>query len=213
MPGIYATFVNVISCRQFWAAFSFVARSNERSELGEWSVVRSWIGKRTYLVGGLVQPVVWQFWFPWQETYDVTVSSQYTEGGGGGLRCHKMNAPISIPSVACCISEVPISNLGPQTCRPDSFHFPRTSSAPATNHDTRNTRTNECHHCIANYRHLRCSGVLRECQAACEYDRVKEVEMCKACSTHGNRMKTFSILAGEPEGMRPLGRGYYWNGA
>jgi hypothetical protein len=36
-------------------------------------------------------------------------------------------------------------------------------------------------------------------------DEVKEDEMGRACSTHGEKMNTYRILMGRSEGKRPLG--------
>jgi hypothetical protein len=38
------------------------------------------------------------------------------------------------------------------------------------------------------------------------YDQVKEDEMGRACSTNGEKRNAYRILAGKPEGKRPLGR-------
>jgi hypothetical protein len=37
-------------------------------------------------------------------------------------------------------------------------------------------------------------------------DQVKEDEMGRACSTHGEKRNAYRILVGKPEGKRPLGR-------
>jgi hypothetical protein len=37
-------------------------------------------------------------------------------------------------------------------------------------------------------------------------DQVKEDEIGRACSTHGEKRKSYSVLVGKPEGKRPLGR-------
>jgi hypothetical protein len=37
-------------------------------------------------------------------------------------------------------------------------------------------------------------------------NRVKEGEMGKACSTHGDNRNAYRVLVGRPEGKRPLGR-------
>jgi hypothetical protein len=41
----------------------------------------------------------------------------------------------------------------------------------------------------------------------CNYnDQVKEDEMGRKCSTHGEKMNAYRALAGKLEGKRPLGR-------
>jgi hypothetical protein len=37
-------------------------------------------------------------------------------------------------------------------------------------------------------------------------DQVKEDEMCRACSTNGEKRHAYRILVGKPEGKRSLGR-------
>jgi hypothetical protein len=38
-----------------------------------------------------------------------------------------------------------------------------------------------------------------------EYDQVKEDEMRRACSTHGDKMNVYRVLATKPKGKKPVG--------
>jgi hypothetical protein len=40
-------------------------------------------------------------------------------------------------------------------------------------------------------------------------DQIKEGEIGRACSTHGQMRNAFKILVGKPDGRRPLGRSRY----